>query len=105
MAVDSHKHHNEYLTASSGTSDIAITNVSTSVNTDPLARFKDKDKISYFAHNAMEWGVANGITDGVDLNTLGPDMVLTREEVLTILYRFYQKYIATNEDFDPTVLD
>ena len=44
-----------------------------------------KDKPSNWAKEAWEWAIENGITDGTR-----PKEPATREEIVTMLYRFYK---------------
>ncbi|AGC67453.1 N-acetylmuramoyl-L-alanine amidase CwlA [Thermoclostridium stercorarium subsp. stercorarium DSM 8532] len=47
---------------------------------------QDKNQPSDWAKEAWEWAKKEGITDGTD-----PQRVATREEVITMLYRYYKK--------------
>ena len=48
--------------------------------------FDDVPEDSYYA-GAVEWAVEAGITDGTGERTFSPDMVCTRAQVVTFLYR------------------
>ena len=39
----------------------------------------------------MLWAVENGITNGLTATTFGPDVICNRAQVVTFLYRAYQK--------------
>jgi hypothetical protein len=49
--------------------------------------FSDVDAGSYYAQ-AVAWAVANGITNGVDANSFGPDETCTRGQIVTFLARY-----------------
>lgn len=40
-----------------------------------------------YCYNAVLWAVANGITSGTSATTFGPDVVCTRGQIVTFLYR------------------
>ena len=44
-----------------------------------------------FYYDAMLWAVENGITNGVSATAFGPDTVCNRAQVVTFLYRTYNK--------------
>ncbi|MBO5179773.1 MAG: S-layer homology domain-containing protein, partial [Clostridia bacterium] len=51
--------------------------------------FADVDMSMYYA-NAVIWAKQNNIVNGVDENNFAPDREITREQLVTILYRFAQ---------------
>lgn len=51
----------------------------------------DEDK---FYYKAAIWAAANGITNGVGDNKFAGESDCTREQVVTFLYRYYQRYGA-----------
>lgn len=53
------------------------------------AGFSDVASGRYFA-KAVDWAAANGIVLGVGNNRFAPDMIATREQTVTILYRYLQ---------------
>ncbi len=50
-------------------------------------KFADVDGKGYYA-DAVNWAVENRIVNGVDSNTFGTDMNISREQLVTILYRY-----------------
>ena len=52
--------------------------------------FSDVPSDAYYA-KAVAWAVENGITDGVGDNRFAPDVVCTRGQMVTLLYRFFVK--------------
>ena len=52
--------------------------------------FSDVPADSHFA-NAVAWAAANGITDGVGSGLFAPDSDCTRGQIVTFLYRVYNK--------------
>ena len=52
--------------------------------------FTDVSADAYYAE-AVQWAVENGITDGVGDNRFAPDVVCTRGQMATFLYRFFVK--------------
>lgn len=52
----------------------------------PLA-FSDKDTVSPWADEAMQWCVKHGIVNGLGNNRLAPKNTATRAEIVTMLYR------------------
>ena len=44
-----------------------------------------------FFYNAVLWAVENNITNGLTATTFGPDTVCNRAQVVTFLYRTYNK--------------
>lgn len=50
--------------------------------------FTDTVKDSYYA-SAVKWAYANGIVLGTSATTFSPDVTLTREQLVTLLYRMY----------------
>ena len=54
------------------------------------AEFSDVPADSYFA-NAVAWAAANGVTEGVGNGLFAPDNNCTRGQIVTFLYRAYNK--------------
>ena len=54
------------------------------------AEFSDVPADSYFA-NAVAWASANGVTEGVGSGLFAPDSDCTRGQIVTFLYRAYNK--------------
>lgn len=50
-------------------------------------KFEDVDENDYY-YQAAYWAAANGITNGVGDNRFAPDYDCTREQAITMLYRF-----------------
>ncbi|MGM9669105.1 MAG: S-layer homology domain-containing protein, partial [Faecousia sp.] len=57
---------------------------------DPTTSFVDVKKDEWYGA-AVAWASANGITNGVDATHFAPDEEMTREQMVTFLYR-YAKY-------------
>ena len=53
-----------------------------------LTKFKDADKISNYAKDALSWAVAVGLVAGMGNNTVAPKDDSTRAQIATILTRF-----------------
>ncbi len=49
-------------------------------------KFDDVPANAYYA-DAVDWAVANGITDGISATQFAPDMVCTRAQMVTFLWR------------------
>lgn len=54
---------------------------------DSLSNYEDRDRISPFALDAMEWAVGNGVIYGISPTTLAPQGQSTRAQTATVLYR------------------
>lgn len=52
-----------------------------------LSKYKDRDKISDYALDAMEWAVGNGIVNGVSSDKLDPRGKATRAQIAQLMYR------------------
>ena len=52
--------------------------------------FRDVAAGSYYAE-AVKWAAESGITDGVGDGLFAPDLGCTRGQIVTFLYRMYQK--------------
>ena len=59
-------------------------------NASGKAEFGDVPTDSYFAE-AVAWAAANGVTEGVGGGLFGPDNSCTRGQIVTFLYRAYNK--------------
>lgn len=54
-----------------------------------VEEFSDvKDKNAYY-YDAVQWGASKGITNGIGNNRFAPDNECTREQAVTMLYRYY----------------
>ncbi len=56
-----------------------------------LSDYDDVDDVSYYAVNAFEWAVANGIIKGLTDTTLAPLSGANRAQAVTVLYRYLSK--------------
>ena len=62
--------------------------------------FADVDTAMYYA-NPISWAKQNGIVNGVDENDFAPDAEISRQQLVTILYRFAKlmgKDVSVGED-------
>ena len=57
---------------------------------DPTAAFDDVDPEAYYAA-AVAWAVENGITEGTGEGTFSPEARCTRAQIVTFLWRVYEK--------------
>jgi hypothetical protein len=57
--------------------------------------FPDYDAKRYYA-DAAKWAVANGIVKGTDQGNLEPTRTITREELVTMLYRFAENVYSVD---------
>lgn len=55
-------------------------------------KFSDVKKDAYY-YDAVKWAVENGITAGTGDGKFSPDEPCTRAQMVTFLYRFYQKFV------------
>ena len=53
-----------------------------------LSRFSDKDQVSNYALDAMEWAVGANLILGIEENELEPLGTSTRAQLATVIYRF-----------------
>ena len=53
------------------------------------ANFTDVKSDAFYA-DAINWAVANNVTNGTSNTTFSPDADCTRAEIVTFLYRAYQ---------------
>lgn len=60
------------------------------------SRFIDIKKDKWY-FDAVSWANANNIVNGVDENSFAPDLNITREQVVTFLYR-YAKYLGMSTE-------
>ena len=56
-----------------------------------IDKYADRDKISAWAVEGVEWAVQNGIITGIGGNKLAPDQPLTREQMCVMLERFAKR--------------
>ena len=54
-------------------------------------QFNDVSSGSYY-YEAVRWGVANGIINGFSATKFGPDGQITREQLITMLFRYAKNY-------------
>lgn len=57
----------------------------------PVTSFTDVEKGRYYT-TAVAWACRNGIADGMGESTFGPNDAITREELVTLLYRYAQYF-------------
>jgi hypothetical protein len=50
-------------------------------------QFSDVAESSWY-YQAVNWAAANGVVSGISENSFAPDMNLTREQLVTLLYRY-----------------
>ena len=62
-----------------------------STRAEGTAEFRDVPKNAYYA-DAVAWAAANGITTGIGGGLFGPDNDCTRAQIVTFLFRTYNKY-------------
>ena len=67
------------------------------VSTDELSGFSDANEVSKYAREAMEWAISEGILVGDKEGGIRPQGTAIRAELATILVRYYEKYILTEE--------
>ena len=60
-------------------------------------RFTDVSSSSYY-YDAVNWAVGAGITNGTSSTTFSPGQAISREQIITFLYRYaiYMGYATTN---------
>lgn len=51
--------------------------------------FSDLSSLSTQERKAIRWAVEENIANGTSITTFSPNMVLTRAQVVTFLYRYY----------------
>lgn len=56
-----------------------------------ITKYEDRIDINDWAMDGMKWCVQLGIINGVDDTTLAPQKTATRAEIVTMLYRFYNR--------------
>ena len=61
-----------------------------SARAEGTAEFRDVPKNAYYA-DAVAWAAANGITTGIGDGLFGPDNDCTRAQIVTFLFRTYNK--------------
>ena len=57
----------------------------------PVTSFTDVEIGRYYT-TAVAWACRNGIADGMGESTFGPNDAITREELVTLLYRYAQYF-------------
>lgn len=57
-----------------------------------LDKYEDKDDISYYAIESIEWATANGIISGTSETTISPKDNVLRSQVAAILRRFCENF-------------
>ena len=57
---------------------------------EPSAAFDDVDPEAYYAA-AVAWAVENGVTEGTGEGTFSPEARCTRAQIVTFLWRVYEK--------------
>lgn len=61
--------------------------VDTSARTD-LSAFRDSDRVTDSARDAMSWAIASGLIRGIGDNTISPDTTTTRAQMVQVMIRF-----------------
>lgn len=70
---------------------------------DVKSAFSDVATDKYYA-KAVQWAVANGITDGTGDNTFSPDQKISRAQAITMLWRMNGKpYAGQGSELEPVV--
>jgi hypothetical protein len=59
---------------------------------DDLAAFWDRDQVASYALDSMEWAVATGLVNGVEVDQLGPTIVTTREMLAILTVRLVETF-------------
>ncbi|NCB04297.1 MAG: hypothetical protein EOM69_02100, partial [Clostridia bacterium] len=59
---------------------------------DNLSKFTDKQEVSPWANEAMQWAVGSGLISGKGNQTLDPKGTATRAEIAAMLHRFIKKH-------------
>ena len=59
---------------------------------DALKDFKDTDKISSWATDAMKWAVSEGLISGIGDGKISPETGATRAQCAQIMKKFVEKY-------------
>lgn len=62
-----------------------------------LSTFSDASKVSSFAVESMAWAVGSGLITGIGNNLLDPQGSATRSQMATILMRFCNEVVPSNE--------
>ena len=66
--------------------------------------FTDNASISPWALDAVKWGVEAGVILGFTDNTFRPQVIIPREQIAAMLYRFAE-YLELDTDFDTATFD
>lgn len=70
---------------------------------DVKSAFSDVATDKYYA-KAVQWAVANGITDGTSATTFSPDQKISRAQAITMLWRMNGKpYAGSGSELEPVV--
>ena len=69
------------------------------VSEEQMGQFKDVKSSAYYA-KAVAWAKANGIVMGISATEFGPNMRVTRQDAITIFYRYYTNYLMLDGSFD-----
>ncbi len=64
-----------------------------------LPSFVDVEKDQYYA-NPIAWAAQNGIVNGIGENQFGPNHNITREQIVTILYRYAKWKDSSIQDME-----
>jgi hypothetical protein len=59
-----------------------------------ISKYEDATSVSYYAVDAVKWGVANNLLRGYASTTLNPNGNATRAEIATLLRRFFHYCMA-----------
>ena len=69
------------------------------VSSDSMNSFRDVKSSAYYA-KAVAWAKENGIVAGISATMFGPDRQITRQDAVTILYRYYTSYLMLDGSFE-----
>ena len=66
---------------------------------DALNSFRDVKSTAYYA-KAVAWAKSNGIVNGISSTEFGPNNKVSRQDAITIFYRYYTAYLMMDGSFD-----
>lgn len=69
------------------------------VSLESLDSFRDVKSTAYYAR-AVAWAKANGIVSGISATEFGPNVRITRQDAVTIFYRYYTAYLMLDGSFE-----
>ena len=99
------KDNNKYTFTMPG-SKVEITATFAEISEEQVNPFTDVSEDAYYA-DAVLWAVANGVTYGTSATTFGPDMAVSRAQMVTFLWRAHgsPKATGTNPFTDVSTSD